>query len=239
MDINGDRIYNTLNPIINAEGEEWQSLWVYKTDGLWQLDEIEQAKAYGFSAGDVKIVDLNQDGVLNDEDRVVLGRVVPRHEFSLVNTFYWKGFSLMLDLMAKTGFYTYCARETQYLTTDNIHVNALNAWTPNYQATVIPANRTGNDAYPMHSMYNDLNAYKGDYLRIRNISLSYDLKRSLLRKANAIKGISVGVLAENLATWSKCPSLSSEDSAWGDAIGVVGGTYPRPMSLSGTVKLTF
>ena len=240
VDINGDKIFNTINPVLCAEGEEWQSLWVYKTDGVWQLDEVETAKAYGFSVGDVKFIDRNQDGKYDDEDRFVLGRVNPRHEFSLVNTFYWKGFSLMVDLMAKTGFYIYCPRwDTQYLITDGIHVNSLNAWTPNNQGTLIPANRTTADAWPWNGMYSSGNSYKGDYLKIRNISLSYDLKRSLFRKANAIKGISVGVLAENLATWSKAPVLSSEDSAWGDAIGVTGGTYPRPMSLSGTVKLTF
>jgi len=240
IDINGDRLYSSLVPILNAEGEEWRSMWVFETDGVWQLDEVEEAKAYGFSVGDVKFVDRNGDGELTDEDRYVLGRTTPRHEFSFVNTFYWKGFSLMVDLAAKTGFYIYNGHfDTQYLVTDNPHVTALYAWTPNNQNTVVPANRTTADAWPWNGLFGDMNAYKGDYLQLRNISLSYDLKRNVFRKVNYLKGVSVGILAENIATFTKAPVLTAEDAAWGNSTGVVGGTYPRSMSLSGTLKLTF
>ena len=240
IDINGDRIYNSLTPLLSTEGEEWQQLWVYKSMGVWQLDEVEEAAGYGFKPGDVKFADLNGDGLLDDNDRYLLGRVTPRHEFSLVNTFYWKGFSLMIDLMAKTGFYLYCARwNTQYLVTDNIHVNATHAWTPNNQDTVVPANRTTSDNWKWNGLYYDGDCYKADYIKIRNISLSYDLKRVLFRNVKALKGISAGVLAENIYTWTRVPALSPEDSGWGGAIGVVGGTYPRPTTVSGTLKLTF
>ena len=240
VDINGDRIYNTLSPILSEQGGEWNSLWVYRNLGIWQLDEVDEARAYGFKPGDVKLDDADKNGVLDDNDRYVIGRVTPRHEFTLVNNFYWKGLSLMVDLAAKTGFYTYCNRwSTQYLVTDNIHVNSNWAWTPNNQNSLVPANRTTSDPWPGHDLYDDLSAYKGDYLRLRNIALSYDLKRDVLKDVRFFRGISVGILAENVAIWTAVPALDPEDSTWGNQIGVVGGTYPRPTTVSCTLKLTF
>ncbi len=240
VDINGDRIYNSLSPVLSEEGGEWNSLWVYRKLGIWQLDEVDEALAYGFKPGDVKLDDVDDNGQFDDNDRYVYGRVTPKHEFTLVNTFYWKGLSLMIDLVAKTGFYTYCNRwSTQYLVTDNIHVNSLYAWTPNNQNTLVPANRTTSSAWPWNGLYDDSDVYKGDYLKLRNISLSYDLKRDLLKNVRFFRGISVGVLAENIYTWTAVPALDPEDSTWGNQIGVVGGTYPRPMTVSGTLKLTF
>ena len=240
ININGDRIYNDLTPVLSEEGKEWQQLWVYKCLGVWQLDEVEEAEAYGFKPGDIKLADLKADGQLDDEDRYLLGRVTPKHEFSLVNSFYWKGFNLMVDISAKTGYWLYCARwNTQYLTTDNIHVTANYAWTPDNQGTIVPANRTTADKWGWNGRYYDADCYKGDHLKIRNISLSYDLKHSLLRNVRSLSGISLGVLAEDIYTLTAVPSLATEDSGWGDAMGVVGGTYPRPMTVSGTLKLTF
>ncbi|MBQ9583773.1 MAG: SusC/RagA family TonB-linked outer membrane protein [Bacteroidales bacterium] len=240
VDINGDKIYNSLTPVLSVEGEEWQQLWVYKCLGVWQLDEVEEADVYGFKPGDIKLADLNKDGQLSDDDRYLLGRVTPKHEFTLVNTFYWKGFNLMVDMMAKTGYWLYCGRwSNQYLTTDNIHVSANYAWTPNNQGTIFPANRSGSDKWGWNGRYYDAECYKGDYLKVRNVSLSYDLKYSLLKNVRSVSGIALGVLAEDIYTLTGVPALATEDSGWGDAMGVVGGTYPRPMTISGTLKITF
>ena len=240
VDINGDRIYNSLSPVLSEEGGEWNSLWVYKNAGIWQLDEVDEAISYGFKPGDTKLVDMDKNGVFDDNDRYVIGRVTPRHEFTLVNTFYWKGLSLMVDLLAKTGFYTYCPRwDTQYVVTDNIHVNSAWAWSPNNQNSLVPANRTSASPWPMNGLYDDSKVYKGDYLKLRNVSLSYDLKRDVFKDVRFFRGISIGVLAENVWILTGIPALDPEDSTWGNQIGVVGGTYPRPTTVSGTLKLTF
>ena len=241
VDINGDRLYNGLNlhPVLSEQGGEWNTLWLYHTLGIWQLDEVDQALSYGYKPGDLKFEDKNGDGVLDDNDRYVVGRVMPRHEFSLVNTFYWKGFSLMIDVMAKTGFWAYNGFwDTQYLVTDNIHVTSNYAWTPDNQASLVVANRNTGASYPMNGLFDDLHAGRGDYLKIRNISLSYDLKRDLLRNARFFRGVSVGVLAENIYTLSGMAALDVESQGWGQ-IGVVSSNYPKPMTVSGTVKLTF
>ena len=143
------------------------------------------------------------------------GRVMPRHDFNLVNTFNWKGFSLLVDVMAKAGFWTYC-----------------DSWNTRYQAAE-------GIQRPWTGIYSDQYVYSGNYLRLRNISLSYDLKRDLLKNVNFFRGAVLGVSAENVFTSTGVPSIDPEDFVWDGKVGVAGGAYPRPMSISGTLKLTF
>ena len=144
------------------------------------------------------------------------GRVTPLHDLSLVNTFNLGGVSLMVDLMAKAGFWTYC---------DN--------WKTSYTADGPGA------GLPWNGQYLDQYGVKGNYLRLRNLALTYDLKRDLLKDVKFFRGVTVGVLAENVFTLTDVPTIDPEDFVWNPQVGVSGGAYPRPMSVSGTLKLTF
>lgn len=130
------------------------------------------------------------------------GGTTPHHEINFVNSFSLKGLTLMVDLMAKAGFWTYC------------------------------------DAWNTKEPYDDKFAFKGNYLRLRNISLTYDFGR-MLGTDGFFHGIKLGVQAENLFTSTGVPSIDPEDFIWDGKIGVAGGAYPRPRTISGTLKLTF
>ena len=137
-----------------------------------------------------------------------LGGTTPAHEINFVNCFDLKGFTLMIDLMAKAGFWTFC-----------------DAWNTK---TILDA-----------GLYQDSFAYKGDYLRLRNIALTYDFGRDVLKKDGFFRGMKVGVQAENLFTSTGVPSIDPEDFIWDGKVGVAGGAYPRPRTISGTLKLIF
>lgn len=131
------------------------------------------------------------------------GGTTPHHEINFVNSFNLKGLTLLVDLMAKAGFWTYC------------------------------------DAWNTKGPFDDKFAFKGNYLRLRNVSLTYDFGRDVLKKDGFFHGIKVGVQAENLFTSTGVPSIDPEDFIWDSKIGVAGGAYPRPRTISGTLKLTF
>lgn len=131
------------------------------------------------------------------------GGTTPHHEINFVNSFSLKGLTLMVDLMAKAGFWTYC------------------------------------DAWNTKEPYDDKFAFKGNYLRLRNISLTYDFGRDVLKNVGFFRGMMLGVQAENLFTSTGVPSIDPEDFIWDGKIGVAGGAYPRPRTISGTLKLTF
>lgn len=131
------------------------------------------------------------------------GGTTPHHEINFVNSFSLKGLTLMVDLMAKAGFWTYC------------------------------------DAWNTKGPFDDRFAFKGNYMRLRNISLTYDFGRDVLKKDGFFRGMKLGVQAENLFTSTGVPSIDPEDFIWDGKIGVAGGAYPRPRTISGTLKLTF
>lgn len=241
VDINGDVLYSGISgDVRTAQGEEWQRIWVYQRAGIWQLDEVQEAAKYGYHPGDAKYVDQNGDGVLDDDDRIYVGRITPRNEFTLVNTFHIGPVSLMIDLMAKTGFYTYGGIwATTYLCggdNDNNRYSANFAWTPNNQATMWIANRTSSSF--VGELSDDYSAYRADYLQIRNISLGYDIKSSLLKNNKFFKGMSLLVNAENVATFTKAPIDRLEAQSWGSN-GFYSGNYPAVMTITGTLKLSF
>ena len=130
------------------------------------------------------------------------GGTTPHHEINFVNLFDLKGFTLLIDVMAKAGFWTYC-----------------DAWAD--------------------AGFDNRFAYKGNYLRLRNIALTYDFGRDVLKNSGFFRGMKLGVQAENVFTSSGVPSIDPEDFIWDSRYGVSGGAYPRPRTISGTLKLTF
>ena len=230
--------YPTLIPGENGPYTSWTNLGLVRNTGLdvtlnvrpvdqndfkWNIDfiySLVNTKAVELGASRVEnslspIIsvegdDMNTLAVNND----VIGRVTPRNEFNLVNTFNLKGFTLLVDLMAKTGFWTYC-----------------DSWNTKYTANEFGAPWTG--------QYDAKYTYKGDFLRLRNVSLTYDFGRDVLKSARFFRGAVVGVHAENLYTSTGVPSIDPEDFVWNGKVGVSGGAYPRPMTISGSLKLTF
>ena len=93
------------------EGQPLGSYFGYKTDGLFQsYDEIaNSALPVGASVqpGDVKYVDQNNDGVIDEKDRVILGNAFPRYTFGFTYNMTWKGFDLnvMLQGVGKRSMY--------------------------------------------------------------------------------------------------------------------------------------
>ena len=95
----------------------------YVTDGLFQnWEEVKRhATQPGAAPGDIRFRDLNNDGVINDEDRTVIGNPNPNWFFSLNNNFSYKGWELSVFLQGVSGNKIYNAnnvdKEWQPLTT--------------------------------------------------------------------------------------------------------------------------
>ena len=90
------------NTVIRV-GEPVGSFFGRKHLGTWSTGEAEQAKRYGRLPGDVKYLDLNNDGAMNDNDRTIIGRGIPDGFGTLLNTFTYKGLSLTVDLQYMYG----------------------------------------------------------------------------------------------------------------------------------------
>lgn len=227
------------------EGEEYARWYAKKLIGTWSIEEAEEAALYGRTPGDYKLEDVNGDHKYDDSDGQYLGRAVPLWELSLVNNFNWKGFNLMIDLGSALGFkvqsYTQNLCVGQAIYTNSFAGILSAAWTPNNQNTKLAQLRLPTDAYFGNNSMGDFAIMNGNYLRVRNISLSYDFGHSILKNCKAIKGLILGFSAENVFLFTKYAGYDPE-CGWGDGDDNSGFdwlSYAKPLTMTGNIKITF
>lgn len=147
-------------------------------DGIWQLDEADEAASFGREVGQIKLRDLNDDGEINDDDRQIVGFRDPQWIGGLSTTFQYKGWDFSVGALTRQG-HTIRARAifaNNSLVGRNNNVD-INYWTPENPSNQYPrpdADRQG----PRDESAS--NYFDGSYIRIRNITLGYDFNRSVL-----------------------------------------------------------
>lgn len=183
------------------------SFYGYRTDGVFATSEdakasglyIEDetgAKTY-FEAGDVRFVDLNGDGKIDDADRTYIGKATPDIYGNLFTTLSWKQLTLDVNFNYSLGgdVFNYMR---QQLETGSRFMNQttamLNRWTTEGQETNIPRATYGD---PMgNSRFSDRWIEDGSYLRLKTLTLSYRLPIN----NTYIQGITVWGQCNNLFT---------------------------------------
>ncbi|AUC21068.1 hypothetical protein BTO15_02580 [Polaribacter sejongensis] len=158
-------------------GQPADAIWSYQRDGIWQLDEIAEADVYGQDPGQRKYVDQNNDGVLNDEDKVVLGQLSPDWTAGLTNTFTYKNLDLSIQAYTRQGSYGHSEFNSLSVpwNGDDATFNKvdLDYWTPNNPDSENPALEYGANG----DYYTDF-----DFVRIGNIGLGYQFSDKMLDK---------------------------------------------------------
>jgi hypothetical protein len=200
--------------------------------------------------GDVKFADLNGDNKIDDKDRKHTGSPFPKFSYGLTLNGTWKNFDFSTLLQGVQGndvyfLYGNFAYETQ-LRGFNSYQEILNRWTPTNTNTNIPKvsvdDRNGNRRPSTRFLE------KGSYLRVRNISIGYNLKDWL--KWKGISGLRVYVTAQNAFTFTKYSGLDPEIQANSNdtrglglssdlAVGIDWGTVPSPRTFIGGFKIEF
>jgi TonB-dependent starch-binding outer membrane protein SusC len=166
-------------------GESLRANYYYEFDGIWQLDEKEEAAKYGQVPGSVKVVDQNNDGkILSSadealDDRVVLGSELPNWMAGINNTFTYKDWDF--------SFFIYTRQGVQYRnsllsgTMGELGSNRYNHLNLNYWTETNPTN----DYFGVwqSNPYREAIQYmEANFWRISNITLGYNLPKSLLER---------------------------------------------------------
>lgn len=223
------------------EGQEAGRRYAAIRLGTWGLHEVEEAAVYNQKPGDIKYLDVNQDGVIDSiNDFVDQGRATPLAELSMTNTFQLHGFTFMLDLGSYLGYTVHSY--TQWLTYNDPTCNVPKgfvekAWTPENQNTALPAIK--HTRHPNHMQGDNTFLHLGNFLRVRNVSLLYDFKRNVLKNSKFFKGFIFGVNVENPFLFTAYAGGPDPESGW---VGVNGSdwmAYPRPMTITANLKITF
>lgn len=198
-------------------------IYGYKGMGLWHLEDsstykLYNAKGAAFSAGKVRPADINGDTAIDANfDRVIIGNTRPRWIVGMTNTFSYKSFELSIFLYGRlkyfynTGGESETARGVQR-TINYYNENNMNA---EYQKPVY--SEGSGDAY-----YPALGYKKASFIKIRNISLGYNLNSNTL-KTSAISGLKIYVQVVN-------PGMLFSKISWMD-MDVVEPTYNRGITI--------
>ncbi len=228
-----------------AEGLPVSSCYLIKCLGIFQNQaEVDAYTKDGnkiqpnAQPGDLKFEDFNNDGIIDNNDRQYMGKSNPDFTYALSAGFKWKNlsFSMMLqgvqgvDVLNMSKLKTMTMQVTGY----NRDVRILNAWTPDNTDTDLPRlslNNSYNFAIPSSWLLED-----GSYLRIKNVTVSYDLT-SLLHKCNHFvernSSMSVYFSGENLFTFTNYSGIDPECGGW-DTL-----KYPVSRVLSLGVKISY
>ncbi len=167
-------------------GEAISVFYGYENDGVWQeSDAAEMAKwnenGYNFTAGNVRPKDQNGDYKMDGDDRVVLGRRNPSTTFGWNNRFSWNGLELGIQMFGRLGYMFSTGGEAM---TAHGNQREIDYWTPSntgaeYQKPILGQATSGSqDAFSSL-----LGFKKASFIKVRNISLGYNLPKTLLRNA--------------------------------------------------------
>lgn len=206
-DLNSDVPYYT-NQFNNsyvtmlAEGYPINVFYGYVTDGVFQNDAEVLAHAIqpGAEAGDIRFRDLNNDGVINDSDRTVIGNPNPAWLFSMNNSLSYKGFELSIYLQGVAGNKIFNVNDidnTGMYAAYNQTTDVLNRWHGEGTSNSMPRAVYGDPN--QNTRMSDRYVENGSYLRLKNISLSYNFPKQWLKRM-MIENARLTLSCENVAT---------------------------------------
>lgn len=219
----------------------------YKTDGIFrsQADVFAHIGPQGdpiqpnAEPGDLKFVDVNNDGELTIDDMVYLGKPWADVTIGLQLNASYKGFAISAVLFSSIGNEIYRTYERQDVTNNNYQT----IWLDRYSQDKNP-----NGSFP-RLVTNDLNGNQrpsdfyvesGDFLRLKNLQVSYTLPNELTQKIK-INSVKFFVSADNLLTITGYNGFDPEigTSGWILDTGVDKGFYPLARTISGGLSLQF
>lgn len=197
--------------------------------------------------GDVMWADLDKNDTIDFRDRVKVGTTIPRVVGGFTSNLSWKGIGLSarFDYALGHTIYNDVAARTlgQYQGTFNIIDWVKRSWSPDNTVTDIPkfyyADQLAKKNYTRENNANpnlngnNSNLYeKGDYLAVRELTLSYNLPATLVRKAH-MSSVNVYVTGQNMVYFTKYSGTAPEIG------GVDSGRYPLPKSYILGLQVSF
>lgn len=237
---NGHVIYDTHPTTRTEVGRSIGEFYLFKTDGLFQNQgEID---AHGIQPnaqpGDIKFVDVNDDGELNDDDRTYVGSGIPDFEYGLTFNASYKNFDFSLFFQGSQGNEVYNGTKVFLYRRQgddkNFSADLLNAWTPSNTNTSVP--RVSMLDANQNIRPSDYFMENGSYLRLKNVQLGYSFGEITKMFSSA----RVYVAAENLFTITGYDGYDPGNTGYQQfSRGVDVGLYPLSRNLIMGVQLKF
>lgn len=207
-------------------GQPLSMFWGYKAEGVDP------------ETGMMRYQDLNGDGKINSSDKQYIGNANPWFTFGMTNTISWKGLSLSFLITSSIGNDIYNASRIEMVgmyNGANQITDVLRRWRVPGQVTDIPKAGELDNLRASTRWVED-----GSYLKIKNITLSYDIVHPKLKKAN-IARIQPYITLDNMITFTNYSGYDPEMSQYTSAtsMGIDWGTYPNVKTVTFGVNIDF
>lgn len=225
-------------------GEPMGVYYGYVCDGIFQNDvEVaNHATQTGAAPGRLIYRDLNGDGVIDDNDRCIIGDPNPDLSLGLNLAFKYKAFTLDMFFAGDFGFDIQNHMKRQLLSMNygnlatNRGVDILDAWTPTNTDTDIPALSLTDDNN--EARFSTYYVENGSYMKMKYLKLSYSLPKNLIKKIGATN-LDVYGQVENVFTITKYKGLDPEILPGEYGARIDNGAYPRPRTFTIGLNLQF
>ena len=207
-------------------GQPLSMFWGYKAEGVDP------------ETGMMRYQDLNGDGKINSSDKQYIGNANPWFTFGMTNTISWKGLSLSFLITSSIGNDIYNASRIEMVgmyNGANQITDVLRRWKVPGQITDIPKAGELDNLRASTRWVED-----GSYLKIKNITLSYDIVHPKLKKAN-IARIQPYITLDNMITFTNYSGYDPEMSQYTSATSmrIDWGTYPNVKTVTFGVNIDF
>ncbi len=235
------------NRHITEIGSPIGSYFGYMTDGIYQNQaEIEAGPVDMIATprpGDFRWVDVNGDGLINAEDRTVLGNYLPDFTFGITNTFSYKNVALSFLIQGVEGSEVLNLTR-RHMGNGEANYNSYREWVNRWVSESNPGNgeipranrQTGNS----NNRPSNYQVEDASYIRLRNVTLAYTFPQNVL--GNTFSGLRIAVTGTNLFTSTDYLGYNPEVNNIEDNVNVQGedyGAYPLSRIISFSVNASF
>ncbi len=240
-------------PLSQFYGFQWGGVYQFSdfdqlANGNYQVKPNVPTYSANVRPGDPKYVDLNNDGVVDANDRTTLGSPLPIHTGGFSNNFTYKNWSLNVFAQWSYGNEILNANRVVFESTGGYNLNFnqfasyANRWTPNNPTNDIPAARFNmkGDVGSASPRVSSRIIEDGSFLRLKTVSLGYNLPASALKKIH-MSNLRLHVSAQNLLTLTRYTGQDPEVNTYrasNPANSPFGGTFVGS-STSGGAGYTF
>ncbi len=218
------------------------SFYGYIVDGIYQSYADKLASPvnadYSYGPGDFKYKDINGDGIINTQDRTVIGNPTPDFTYGGSVSLNYKGFDLGIDVGGVYGnevFRDWGGTEPSFqrvnyaaFMTERWHGEGTSNWVP-----ILATDHLINNQYSTFSIED------GSYFRIRNIQIGYNFGRSTLSKIKVVKNLRLFGNVQNPKTFKRNLGYTAEYGGSATKFGVDGSGGAIPVVATFGINVTF
>ncbi len=244
IDLNGEIIISGKK--IVKEGYALDSWYIYEAEGIYQnAEEVAGSPkvSNAVKPGYLKYRDVDKNGKIDGNDRVIMGSSIPKYTYSFNVNFGYKNLRLETFWQGVQGIDHYPSLNLAMPFNNGAGVTkewATDSWTPERPNARLPILATATGAPEIFSAANASSFFlqSGSFLRLKNIQLRYDFGRPLLSRIN-IQKVAVFVNAENLATFTQFRGFDPEKAVSSGSGADDIYEYPTLKTISLGLNVTF